>query len=300
MLAATPGCGGAENDFGRLDEVWGRRGIVGGRFQRPRAMAIDPQDRLFIVDFLARIHVFTAEAEFLYAWQTPNWKNGKPTGLTVQMDAERGDRVLVPDTHYFRVLSYTLEGELCEAETLGGTNGPGPGEFGFVTDAQRDSTGCLYVSEYGGYDRIQKFSPDGEYLTEWGQYGEQPGEFNRPQNFVVDSQDRLWVCDACNHRIQVFDTQGKLIQMWGTPGPARGQLRYPYDIALAGDGTLYLCEYGNHRVQRFTEEGESLGCWGRQGRGPGELHNPWSLVLDSRGRLHVLDTWNHRVQRVRV
>ncbi len=289
------GCGGDPSQFGKLDTIWGRRGIVPGRLQRPRAMAIDAEDRLFIVDFLARIHVFDADGKFLHAWQTPDHANGKPTGITVQ-----DDRLLVADTHYYRVLSYTLEGQLVEAESLGGTNGPNPGEFGLVTDAVRDSTGALYVSEYGGYDRIQKFSPEGEFLLDWGQYGDEPGQFNRPQNLLIDPQDRIWVCDACNHRIQVFDAQGELLFIWGEEGAAPGKLSYPYDIAMDPQGVVYLCEYGNHRVQRLTQQGESLGCWGHHGRGPGEMHNPWSLVLDSLGRIHVLDTWNHRVQRVVV
>ncbi|MEM6797950.1 MAG: NHL repeat-containing protein [Planctomycetota bacterium] len=295
VAGSATGCGGDPNAFGRLDKVWGRRGIIPGRLQRPRAMAIDADDRLFIVDFLARIHVFDADGQFSHAWQTLAHDNGKPTGITVQ-----NDRVLVADTHYYRVLSYTLAGKFVEGEMLGGVNGRAPGEFGLVTDAARDSTGALYVSEYGGYDRIQKFTPDGKYLLEWGQYGDQPGQFNRPQNLLIDPQDRIWVCDACNHRIQVFNTQGELLFLWGEEGAAPGRLSYPYDIAMDPDGVVYLCEYGNHRVQRLTQDGETLGCWGHQGRGPGEMHNPWSLVLDSRGRLHVLDTWNHRVQRVKV
>lgn len=291
--ACFTGCGGDPNQFGRLDKVWGRRGIIPGRLQKPRAMAIDAADRLYIVDFLARIHVFDADGEFIKAWRTPNFDNGKPTGITVD-----GDRLLVADTHYYRILPYTLDGELIEEDILGGVNGQGPGEFGLVTDAMRDSTGALYVPEYGGYDRIQKFSPDGEYVLEWGQYGQEPGQFNRPQNILVDNQDRIWVCDACNHRIQVFDTQGELLFLWGELGAEPGQLSYPYDIAMDEAGVIYLCEFGNHRVQRLTQAGEPLGSWGRQGRGPGELYNPWSLVLDSRGRMHVLDTYNHRVQRV--
>lgn len=295
VATALPGCQGSSSDFGHLEEVWGRRGIVGGRFQRPRAMAIDANDNLYAVDFLARIHKFTAEGEFLQAWRTPDWENGKPTGITIE-----GDRLLVADTHYYRVLQYTLDGQLVEEATLGGVNGPGPGEFGLVTDAVRDSTGAMYVCEYGGYDRIQKFTADGEYLFEWGSYGHMPGDFSRPQNMMVDADDRIWVCDACNHRIQVFDTNGELLLLWGEQGTAPGKLSYPYDIVMAPDGVVYVCEYGNHRVQRFSQEGKPLGCWGQQGRGPGQLHNPWAMVLDTRNRLHVLDTYNHRVQRLRI
>lgn len=283
------------NTMGRLDKIYGRQGIIPGRFNKPRAMAIDDQDRLFIVDFLARIHVFSAEGEFLYAFRTPEWATGKPTGLTIE-----GDRLRVADTHYYRILNYTLDGQLVEDETIGGTLGHAPGEFGLVTDAVHDSTGNLYVSEYGDHDRIQKFSPTGEFLLQWGTHGRALGEFVRPQNMVMDADDRLWVCDACNHRFQVFDTSGKLLTHWGEEGTAPGQLYYPYDAIHDPDGNLYVVEYGNHRIQKFTPDGKSLGTWGHQGRSEGELWNPWSLAMDSRGRLHVLDSNNHRVQRVVV
>jgi DNA-binding beta-propeller fold protein YncE len=277
---------------GRVDKIWGRRGFVDGRFQKPRAIAIDADDLLYIVDMTARIQVFDTDGKFLRAWSTPEHVTGRPTGLSI----DRQGRVLVPDTHYYRLLIYTNTGELLQ--TIGGTWGPGPGEFGFLTDAVQDSHGNLFVSEYGEFDRIQRFTPDGQYVLEWGGHGEEPGRFVRPQSMAIDEQDHIWVADACNHRIQVFDTEGRPVKMWGEQGPAPGQLSYPYGLAFEADGNLIVCEYGNHRVQRLTRDGESLDCWGTNGRGPGQLHNPWGVVVDSRGRVHVLDTNNHRVQRV--
>lgn len=297
---AVAGCFEApppEGTFGRLDKVWGVHGIVGERMHKPRAMAIDADDRLYLVDFTARVLVYDTDGQYLRGWQTPERESGRPTGLTFDPFA---DELLVADTHYYRVLAYTPDGELKEDRTVGGVNGRAPGEFGFVTDAVRDSAGCLYVSEYGDNDRVQKFSPDGEFLLQWGSNGTGELQFKRPQNLLVDPQDRVWVCDACNHRIKVFDPDGQLLFAWGTEGSGAGQMYYPYDLAMDAAGDLYICEYGNHRVQKFTQRGESLGVWGHQGSGPGELWSPWALALDSRGRLHVLDTQNHRVQRVVV
>ena len=45
----------------RWSSVWGRRGISDGRLQKPRAMAIDGHDLLYIVDMTARIQVFTTD-----------------------------------------------------------------------------------------------------------------------------------------------------------------------------------------------------------------------------------------------
>jgi DNA-binding beta-propeller fold protein YncE len=294
LVGLTAGCDEDRNSIGRLETVWGRRGVSEGRFQKPRAMAIDDQDRIYVVDMTARIQVLDADGNFLHGWNTPDHEFGKPTGLSVGRDG----RLLVADTHYYQLLIYSPDGKL--VQTIGGTAGQQPGQFGLVTDAVQDSQGNYYVAEYGEYDRIQKFTSGGEFLLQWGGHGSQPGQFIRPQNLDIDEHDHIWVADACNHRIQVFDTEGNLLKLWGTPGGAPGELYYPYDLILSSDGSVYVAEFGNHRIQKFTRDGRSLGCWGSHGRQQGQLYNPWALVQDSQGRIHVLDTNNHRVQRVRM
>jgi DNA-binding beta-propeller fold protein YncE len=294
VTAATGGCTAEATAERQPEKVWGRLGAGKGQFSKPRAMAIDAADQLYIVDMTARIQVFDVEGNFIRGWQTPEHTNGRPTGMTIAPDGN----LLVADTHYYRVLTYTPYGELLAEATLGGTMGQGPGEFGFVTDAVRDAAGNYYVSEYGEFDRIQKFAADGTFLLQWGGHGSEPGQFMRPQHLQLDAEGLLWVADACNHRIQVFDAEGKLVKMWGQQGTEPGQLQYPYCLALDGNGHIYICEYGNHRVQKLTLDGKPVATWGREGRKPGQLFNPWALVLDSRGRVHVLDSNNHRVQRV--
>jgi len=291
-LAFLTGCGSGGPATGHLDVIWGQRGLSYGRLQKPRALAIDARDEIYIVDMTARIQVFNPDGKFLRGWQTPVHENGRPTGLGI----DREGRVLVADTHYYQVLIYTREGQL--VQKIGGQMGEQRGQFGLVTDVVQDKDGNYYISEYGEWDRIQKFTRDGKFLDQWGGHGSEPGQFLRPQNLEIDEDENIWVADACNHRIQVFNKHGQLLKLWGEPGSGPGQLSYPYDIDLDGAGHIYICEYGNHRVQKFTTEGKSLGCWGEAGRGPSQLFNPWGVVRDQQGRLHVLDTNNHRVQRI--
>jgi sugar lactone lactonase YvrE len=296
MLLGSGGCVDESAPSGRLEKVWGRRGFSEGRFLTPRAIAIDKNDLLYIVDKAGRIQVFTTDGEYLRGWHTPAIANGKPCGMTIDDEGN----LAVADTHYFRVLFYKPDGTLMEERTIGGVDGQGPGEFHFLTDVAQDSKGNYYVGEYGEHDRIQKFARDGKYLLQFGGHGREPGKFARPQGIEVDADDRIWVADACNHRIQIFNESGKLLKVWGEHGKEPGRLSYPYGIALDGKGHVYVCEFGNNRVQKFTTEGESLGYWGTSGRRDGELHQPWGLALDSQGRVHVLDTYNHRVQRIRL
>mgnify|MGYP000911940349 CR=1 FL=1 len=277
------------------EAVWGIHGTRPGWLQKPRVAAFDADDQLYIADLTDRIQVFDRDGNFKRHWRMPALNVDGPSGLTV----DRWGRVLVADTHFYRVMIYSREGELL-MQIGDGVQGTEPGRFGYPTDVVCDRAGNFYVSEYGENDRIQVFSPEGKWLRQWGGHGDEPGQFLKPRALAIDEKDRIYVADSCNHRVQVFDTQGKLLDCWGSQGPAKGQMSYPYDIALAPDGTLYVVEYANHRVQRFTKEGRSLGTWGSPGREPGELYNPWALAVDSSGVVFVIDTLNHRVQRFRM
>ncbi len=292
----APLFGGCELPIGSAPErVWGVHGTRPGWLHKPRVAAFDAEDRIYIADLTDRIQVFDRDGQFLHYWTTPDLNVDGPSGLTV----DHLGRVLVSDTHFYRILIYDQQGTLLQ-QVGDGVQGTSPGRFGYPTDTVIDNQGNFYVCEYGENDRVQVFSPSGKWLRQWGGHGHDPGQFLRPTGMVMDENEHLYVADACNHRIQVFDKQGKLLRMWGRRGSAPGEMNYAYDIALGPDGHLYVCEYGNHRVQKFTREGRSLGLWGGPGRRPGELNNPWALAVDSRDTVSVIDTNNHRVQRFRM
>lgn len=304
-LIASSGC--VPTGQGPLPElVWGRRGFSPGRFQRPRAVTIDRSDQLYIVDMTGRIQVFDTDGNLIRYWRTPETKNGRPTGLaiasTAQDDTAVENRLLVADTHYYRMLAYTPQGTLMEAEQIGGVAGHLPGEFAFVTDAVCDRHGCFYIGEYNASDRIQKFAPDGSFVTQWGGNGHRPGQLFRPQSLVIRN-DILWVTDACNHRIQRFDIteeKPRLIDIWGSAGTANGEFYFPYDLTIASDGSVVVVEYKNNRIQRFDDKGKWIATWGGPGFEPGRLNQPWGVAVDSQDRVHVLDSYNHRVQRLQL
>jgi DNA-binding beta-propeller fold protein YncE len=289
-LLALVGCGGPHAE---PELVWGRHGVQDGALARPRAVAIDAQDRLYIVDFTARIQVFDRDGHFLgRCWKTPDYRNGRPSGLSIDRDGN----LLVSDSHYHCLRIYSPEG--VEQRKIGGEAGTAPGQFGYVSDAVQDEDGNYYVAEFGENQRISKLDPEGRFLKCWGSLGTEPGQFSRIRALALGPDGNLYAADACNHRIQVFTREGELIRCWGRQGDQPGELSLPYDLAFGGHGELYVVEHGNQRVQKFTAEGKSLGCWGEAGGEPGRLHNPWALCVDSRGRVHVIDTDNHRVQRI--
>ncbi|MCC7338509.1 MAG: SMP-30/gluconolactonase/LRE family protein [Pirellulaceae bacterium] len=298
-LLSANGCVPQSHAKFQPDLVWGRRGFSDGRLLKPRAMAIDQLDQLYIVDMMGRIQVFDIDGNYVRGWRTPIITQGKPTGLAFANDGS----LLVADTHYFRMLVYSPSGELDGARTIGGENGDDPGQFHFVTDVAQAANGHFFIGQYGQIDRIQEFAPDGQFIRCWGSQGSEPEQFSRPQALLFDQQGLLWVADACNHRIQVFDVSGtttpRLERIWGTCGSLPGELNCPYGMDFDHEGNLLVAEFGNHRVQRFTRDGQSLETWGQAGSGPGLFNRPWALITDSQSNVHVLDTENHRVQRFR-
>ena len=97
-LAAGCGAGGGSYP----EQVWGIHGTKPGWLHKPRVAAFDAEDQLYIADLTDRIQVFDRDGNFLRHWRTPDLNVDGPSGLTV----DRHGRVLVADTHFYRVLVY--------------------------------------------------------------------------------------------------------------------------------------------------------------------------------------------------
>ena len=280
-----------------VDLIIGQRGMADGRFQKPRALTIGTNDDVYVIDKTARIQAFDPNGSFLRGWTAPDAANGKPTGASFDPVT---NTLMVADTHYFRFLFYNPAGELLEDRTIGGVNGPEPGEFGWVTDIVRAPNGLLYLAEYGEYDRIYKYSADGQYIDRFGENGDGPLQFSRPQSLAVDDEGFLWIADSCNHRIQVVDwreDKPRSVAIYGSQGSDVGQLKFPYGLTLLSQQRVLISEFGNHRVQCWSRTGEPISSWGSVGKEPGQLNQPWAVAVDSKERIYVVDSGNNRIQR---
>lgn len=229
------------------------------------------------------------DGKYINGWQMPQWKNGKPVGVSVGPDGN----LYVPDTHYHRVVVYTPEGTLLRQW---GSEGTEPGQFIYPTDVAFDTQGHIFVSEYGDNDRIQVFDKSCKRLYAFGKFGNGDGEFSRPQSMVIDG-DKVYVTDACNHRICVFKTDGTFVRNMGSCGSGLGQFRFPYGLDEDAEGRLVVCEFGNNRVQLIDKQtGAGLKTWGSAGRDPGQLAYPWGVCVDKHDRVVAVDAGNNRLQ----
>ncbi len=273
-------------------QVIGRRGTGVGNFNKPRSVAVDTEDRFYVVDMTGRVQRFSPSGKFQKSWQMPEIKKGRPKG----MYGDSAGNIYVVEPHYSRINYFAPDGELLKQWGQRGTDN---GKFYWPRAVVENSEQQLYVAEYGKGDRIQCFSGDDQtFLDSFGESGSELGQLNRPEGLAVDSQDRLYVADSCNHRIQIFSANGKAIRAFGQAGTKKGRMSYPYDIEIDSKGRQYVCEFGNSRIQIFSPNSqEVIEVLGGSGSAPGRLHNPWSIALDSKGNLYVADAENHRVQK---
>ena len=269
---------------------FGRTGPGRGEFMYPRAIDIAADGSLYVIDKTGRIQHLTQQGDFINVITMPDIEAGKPTGMTIAPDGN----IYVADTHCYRVLIFSPAGEIIGQF---GKYGQDDGCFIYPTDVAFSGQGKIFVSEYGGNDRVSVFDEKGEFLYCFGTCGDGENQFARPSALCVDrSRQRLYVADACNHRIAIYAFDGSLLGYIGSAGTAAGELRYPYDLTMLSDGTLVVCEFGNNRLQLFTPEGQSLAVYGGPGRQLGQLAYPWGVTVDSRGRAFVVDAGNNRIQ----
>jgi DNA-binding beta-propeller fold protein YncE len=285
ILLAQIGCG----DSAKPQAIWCETGTGPAEVVYPRAITYDlAADSFYIIDRVAHVQRLDRNGRCLREWQMPEWKMGKPVGAAIGPD----ENLWVPDTHYHRIIVYSPDGRMLQKF---GSEGTGEGQFIYPTDIAFDGD-RIYISEYGGNDRVQVFDHHWKKLFQFGRFGIGQGEFSRPQAMVID-HGLIYITDACNHRIVVFTTEGKWVRNFGGPGSGLGQFRFPYGLAEDRQGHLIVCEFGNNRLQLVDKEGgRGLKIWGSAGREPGQFAYPWGVAVDKDNRVVAVDAGNNRLQ----
>ena len=169
-----------------------------------------------------------------------------------------------------------------------------PGHFSHPQYVAVGDDGSVYVSDLGN-KRVQKFSGDGQYITEWGKSGELAGEFHYPSGIAV-SDGSVFVADRDLNRIQKFSTDGEFILEWGEKGIYEGQFYFPNGIAV-NNGTVYVVDTGNQRVQTFSTDGDLISSFGSSGLGDGQFLTAVGIDIDGDGNVYVTDKGNSKIEK---
>jgi len=174
--------------------------------------------------------------------------------------------------------------------TSWGEPGMGPGQFNGARDIALDDSGNVYVVDSQN-NRIQRFAPNGVFLSQWGSEGRGDGQLFFPEHIAI-FHDRVYVSENLNERVQTFTLDGLHVGYLAILGTPPG----PIDVDANGNVFLVLPEVPI--IGKLSSAGALLTTWGTAGSGPGQFESPSGICVDrSNGEVWVTDGITERVQR---
>lgn len=181
--------------------------------------------------------------------------------------------VYVADTGNHRVLHLSPEGDVLHSwGSFSGaeSQSPPPGTFNEPWGIAVGPEGMVYVADTWNH-RVQKFSPEGEFISSWGHFGQQesPEAFWGPRDVAADQHGHIYITDTGNKRIAIFDQDGTFLHQFGGAGMGQGQLDEPVGLATGEDGKLYVADTWNQRVQVFRPDEDGVARI---------YHNEWEIA----------------------
>lgn len=128
-----------------------------------------------------------------------------------------------------------------------------PGYFFQPNDVLVTEDGTIFVAEGHSNDpaapaRVLKFNSDGEFISDFGEFGTEPGQFMQPHSLAVDSRDRLFVADRSNDRLQIFTQDGELLDIWYQFSRISGLYIDENDVLYAADSESGSLGSSQHRT----------------------------------------------------
>ncbi|MDZ8262521.1 scytonemin biosynthesis PEP-CTERM protein ScyF [Nostoc sp. ChiQUE01b] len=195
-----------------------------------------------------------------------------------------------------------------------GSPGFGPGQLFVPQGITVDDQGNTYIANGRGVnpdgtpnynlgDKIEKFSPSGQYIGAIGSGGTGPGQFDEPTtvDFNPVTGD-LYAGDVYNNRINQFDSQGNFIRSFANgefTGLIPGRIFFgPSGVTFDKTGNVYVGDFNGERILKFTPDGKQIGViGGTVGTGLGETQGVAGIRISPvSGNIFLADQYNNRVK----
>lgn len=275
----------------------------------PRAIAAGLDNDLYVTDSKNHriVHIGT-DGTLLHEWGTfgdqlaGNAEIGffnEPWGIAVGPDGS----VYVTDTWNHRIQKFTGEGQ---PVTMWGQYGQPLPEDPATRDSfwgprgvAVDSDGRVYVADTGN-KRIVIFDADGNYLSEFGTTGFDPGQFDEPVGVAVGDDGTVYVTDTWNQRIQTFtpSEDGTVFVpalQWDVNAWFGQSLDNKPFIAVDANGNVFITDPEGFRIIQFTSDGQFVRTWGDYGVNADEIGLAAGVTVDALGNVWVTDAGNNRI-----
>ena len=222
-----------------------------------------------------------------------------PHGLEV----DNKNNIWVTDVGLHQVFKFSPTGDLLLVLGEARVAGTDSSHFNLPTDIAVADDGSFYVSDGYGNSRVLKFSVEGNYLFEWGEFGEEKGQFITPHGIDLDAEGNVYVADRENNRIQKFDADGNFIALW--QNKTTDQL---YSVAVDKQrGQLFGIDYmlindtipRGSDIFRFDLNFAPQQQFGRSGSYDGPVSRYHDIAVDDEGSVYVGDILGNSIQKFR-
>jgi uncharacterized protein (TIGR03663 family) len=286
----------------------GVSGNAAGQFNFPRAVTVDTAGNVYVADSgNHRVQAFAPDGTFLRQWGSlckldtregcvgiGDGQFNEPWGIAVGQDGS----VYVSDTWNHRIQKFTNDGQFVKAWGVFGSTGGELGQENLFYGPRslaigRD--GNLYAMDTGN-KRVQVFTPNGDFITQWGGGGVVDGRLDEPVGLGQDADGNWYVTDTWNKRIQKFDEAGQYVAQWPVAG--WGSQSVVNKPALAVDPQrkiVYAVDPENYRVLAFNTDGTFKATWGLYGTDAQSFTLPTGIAVGPDGRVYVADGDAHRI-----
>jgi DNA-binding beta-propeller fold protein YncE len=121
-----------------------------------------------------------------------------------------------------------------------GRSGTGPGEFSVPHGICVDTQGRVYVADRDNH-RVQIFTGDGQYLSEWNGY-------YRPTDVQIDRNGAVYVSDLAG-RISVYDQDGNLLGRVRVGQTGKGDRAH--GVCVNSKGIVYVALASTDVVEKY-------------------------------------------------
>jgi sugar lactone lactonase YvrE len=227
---------------GTLVARWGEK-----HFKHPHGNWVAPDQTLYLTDRDRHIVTqWTLEGELLRTWGTPDQPGapGEPFNEpTRAIVAPNGDLYVSDGYGQFRAHRFAPDGTLLRSW---GEQGTGPGQFEWpVHSVHWHPEGRVMIIDRAN-NRIQHFTPEGDYVSEWGDFG-------MPQDMFITPDNVIYVVEG-HPRVTLMSLDGGIIDRWGERGDGQGQFKAsPHSCWVDSQGSLYVGEVTTHNCfQKFV------------------------------------------------
>jgi parallel beta-helix repeat protein len=245
---------------GTFITMWGEEGYGDGKFLSPLGIDTDENGYVYVAGGNQRnVQVFDSNGSFIARWEV----DGRIVGVSVT-----NGYAYVTDRCNHKVKKFDLNGILVSEW---GEQGTGDGQF-FEPSGISAHNGFVYVveSHRAGNQRVQKFTSEGEYVSQWSLDSVHSSHWPIIIGIDIDDNEHVFVSEYYTNKIKKFDTDGILLDVFDGQGHGFDEIWGPLGIAIEDNGNVFVADRRNYRIQVYSTEFvhlDSFGAFGGDGEG---------------------------------